>query len=59
MNKSEEFNLINNVKLNISAKKITKEEGIKNLEQFMSLWGKPSTRNWFLIPDYIKELQSQ
>ena len=59
MNKSEETRVINSFKSQLESNKMTKQQVITELVGFMSMWGSPSTRTWYYIPDYIKELTTK
>ena len=57
MNRMEENSMIQNAKKDIEGGKITKNQAISGMNNFMSLWGNPPTRDFSTLKEFIKELE--
>lgn len=61
MNINEEKALIESCKKDLESGKINKTQAINGLQNFMMLWNQPMsppTRTFYLVPNYINELNN-
>ena len=60
MNKMEEKSIVDSCKSELELKKITNQQAINGLQNFMRMWDLPdgrSSRTFYYIPNYLKELK--
>ncbi len=57
INIKEEQTIVDFIKISLQQKIYDKEKIIKHIYDFMSLWKPPKIRKWYILPDFLEELE--